>query len=222
MNVVANAQPPMVVTSMQDSTGHGRPAWEVLLTQPVRQAAQSLLGAHLTANGVTVRIVEVEAYAGFDDPASHAFRGRTRRNASMFGPVGTLYVYFSYGMHWCANITCGPEGTVSAALLRAGEVLDGQATARARTPTKLPDSKLASGPARLCRSLGIHGDLDGSSVLERHAPAHLSTADASWPVSPERISSGPRVGISVAEDWPWRFWVEGSYAVSSFRPGRRA
>ncbi len=184
-----------------------------LLAQPSHLAAPGLLGCHLTAGGVTVRIVEVEAYGGVgEDPASHSHRGPTRRNTPMFGPPGTLYVYFTYGMHWCANVTCSPPGTASAVLFRAGEVVDGLDTARSRRG-RSSDRDLARGPARLAQALGLDGSADGTSLLDGTGPAVLSTGDA-----PGRTCSGPRVGVATAADVPWRFWIDGDPAVSVYRP----
>lgn len=182
--------------------------------------APRLLGwtlTHRTDDGpVTVRLTEVEAYEGTDDPASHACRGPTPRNALMFGPPGRLYVYFSYGMHWCANVVCGPEGTASAVLLRAGDVLDGVELARTRRGSAvLPARDLARGPARLTRALGVDGRANGADLLTggafslRRGPA------------PDDVSAGPRVGIASAADRPWRFWVTGSNSVSPYRRSPR-
>src|SRR3954447_3717881 len=127
--------------------------------------APKLLGAVLASDvggaRVAVRLTEVEAYEGLDDPASHAFRGRTARTAVMFGPPGHLFFYFTYGMHWCANIVCGVDGVASAVLLRAGEVVDGLATARSRRPAARRDSDLARGPARLASCLGLAAGQNG-------------------------------------------------------------
>jgi DNA-3-methyladenine glycosylase len=175
------------------------------------EVAPRLLGSVLTLGGVSVRLTEVEAYAGPDDPGSHAFRGRTARNSVMFGPPGHLYVYFIYGMHHCANLVTGPEGEAGAVLLRAGEVVAGLDVARGRRPG-VSDRELARGPARLCRTWGI--DLSDNGVrpeIERGA-------------QPVQISSGPRVGLRHAADRPWRFWVAGDPTVSTYRPAapRRA
>ncbi len=192
------------------------------LSVPVDLAAQYLLGTYLHANDVTLRLTETEAYGGVgEDPASHAHRGQTARNAAMFSAPGTLYVYFSYGMHWCANVVCDQEGRASAVLLRAGEIVDGLAIAIDRTPTQLSNSRLASGPARLCRVLGIQGDLNGVSVLEPRGPVRVMTPGAGWPASPGAVSRGPRVGVSGAADRPWRFWLADSMAISSYRAGKR-
>ena len=127
-----------------------------VLEGPVEQVAPLLLGAVLRAGPVAVRLTEVEAYAGAGDPGSHAFRGRTPRNAVMFGPAGRAYAYFTYGMHWCLNVVTGPEGEASAVLLRAGEVVDGIDLARERRPGAA-DRDLARGPARLTKAIGVAG-----------------------------------------------------------------
>jgi DNA-3-methyladenine glycosylase len=167
--------------------------------------APRLLGAVLTHGGVSLRLTEVEAYAGADDPGSHAHRGPTARNAVMFGPPGRLYVYFIYGMHHCANLVTGPEGEAGAVLLRAGEVVDGLETARQRRPGS-SDRDLARGPARLCRALGI--DLSDNGTRPEVAPGETGA----------RISRGPRVGLRLAADRPWRFWLTDDPTVSTYRP----
>lgn len=169
------------------------------------EVAPRLLGAVLTHGGVSVRLTEVEAYAGPDDPGSHAFRGRTDRNAVMFGPPGRLYVYFIYGMHHCANLVTGADGDPGAVLLRAGEVVAGHDAARERRPGST-DRDLARGPARLCTALGI--TLGDNGVRPELAPGE----------PPESISTGPRVGLRLAADRPWRFWVTGDQTVSAYRP----
>jgi len=142
-------------------------ALRALLAGPAHEVAPRLLGGVIRCGRVAVRLTEVEAYAGEQDPGSHAFRGRTRRNGVMFGPPGRLYAYFTYGMHTCANIVCGPEGEASAVLLRAGRVVDGLDEARARRTTSRSDDDLARGPARLCVALGITLDDDGAELLGR-------------------------------------------------------
>ena len=186
------------------------------LSGPVLEAAPRLLGALLSHGGVTVRLVEVEAYDGDRDPGSHAYRGRTPRNSVMFGPAGHLYVYFTYGMHHCANVVCGEEGRASAVLLRAGEVVEGLDTARARRG-RSSDRDLARGPARLCQALGLDLSANGAVLTDAPgAPApHLELGD---PLPADRIGTGPRVGLRAAADHPWRFWVEGDPHVSVYRP----
>ncbi|MGH8995965.1 MAG: DNA-3-methyladenine glycosylase, partial [Acidimicrobiales bacterium] len=159
-----------------------------------------------------VRIVEVEAYRGAEDPASHAYRGPTKRNATMFGPAGRLYVYFTYGMHWCANVVCRPEGVAGAVLLRAAAPVVGLETMRAVRPAARRDRDLCSGPAKLCQALGVTGELDGADLLGAGGPISLCTDGMAPPESP---AVGPRVGISVAAEQPWRFWVSGDPNVSS-------
>ncbi|SIN43853.1 DNA-3-methyladenine glycosylase [Micromonospora cremea] len=186
-----------------------------LLAGPLLPAARGLLGCLLHAGGVTVRITEVEAYAGTaGDPASHAYRGRTPRNAVMFGPAGHTYVYFTYGMHWCMNVVTGVEGEASAVLLRAGAVVDGLATARARRPAVRRDVDLARGPARLCSTLGIDRAAYGGYLLG-DGPVRLRPPVL--PVPAEAVVAGPRVGVTGAHDLPWRFWLDGDPTVSAYR-----
>ena len=179
------------------------------------QVAPGLVGAVMWAGGVGVRLVEVEAYEGEDDPASHAWRGPTRRNEVMFGPPGRLYVYAMHG-HACANVVCGPDGLASAVLLRAGEVVGGVDLARARRPG-VRDAWLARGPGNLCRTLGITltdygAELDGPEVVLEPGPA------------PVTVAVGPRVNVSRAAARPWRFWDPSSASVSAFKahPASRA
>jgi DNA-3-methyladenine glycosylase len=182
----------------------------------VDAAARGLLGALVTAHGVTVRLTEVEAYSGTgSDPASHAHRGRTPRNEVMFGPAGYAYVYFTYGMHWCLNIVTGPSGVASAVLLRAGAVLSGLSVARARRGPRVSDRDLARGPARLASALGLDGSAYGTSVLDGTGPILLSPPPV--PVDPSRVRSGPRVGVTGAHDVEWRFWLDGDPTVSTYR-----
>ncbi|KKK06047.1 DNA-3-methyladenine glycosylase [Micromonospora sp. HK10] len=186
-----------------------------LLAGPVLPAARGLLGCRLTGHGVTVRITEVEAYAGTaGDPASHAHRGRTPRNAVMFGPAGHAYVYFTYGMHWCMNVVTGADGEASAVLLRAGEVVDGLDLARSRRPAVRRDVDLARGPARLCAALGIDRSGYGADLLG-DGPVRLRPPVA--PVPAAAVEAGPRVGVTGAHDLPWRFWLAGDPTVSAYR-----
>ncbi|PSK65440.1 putative 3-methyladenine DNA glycosylase [Micromonospora sp. MH33] len=186
-----------------------------LLAGPVVPAARGLLGCRLSGHGVTVRITEVEAYAGTaGDPASHAHRGRTPRNAVMFGPAGHAYVYFTYGMHWCVNVVTGPDGEASAVLLRAGEVVDGLDVARERRPAVRRDVDLARGPARLCAALGIDRSVYGADLLG-DGPVRLRPPLV--PVPGAAVTAGPRVGVTGAHDVPWRFWLAGDPTVSAYR-----
>jgi DNA-3-methyladenine glycosylase len=157
----------------------------------VLEVAPALLGAILRHGDVAVRLTEVEAYDGADDPGSHAHRGRTARNSVMFGPAGHLYVYFTYGMHHCCNVVCGPEGAASAVLLRAGEVVEGLETARQRRP-RSPDRDLARGPARLCRTLDI--DLRNNGARLDAPPLTLRPGPVSFPRLPQRRSERVCVG----------------------------
>jgi DNA-3-methyladenine glycosylase len=187
------------------------------LDRPADQVAPDLLGCVLEGHGVQVRLTEVEAYSGEGlDPASHAHRGPTARNTLMFGPPGFLYVYFTYGMHWCANVVTGPEGRASAVLLRAGEVVGGLDVARARRP-RATDRELCRGPARLAKALALDREALGLNLLDPASPVRLLPRSGPRPV----VSSGPRVGITVGTQTPWRFWVEGDPTVSSYKPGVR-
>jgi DNA-3-methyladenine glycosylase len=165
---------------------------------------------------VTIRLTEVEAYEGLgNDPASHAHRGRTNRNAVMFGPAGYAYVYFTYGMHWCLNVVTGPEGHASAVLLRAGAVVEGVEIARERRPRVQRDRDLARGPARLASCLALDRSVYGTSVLDGTGPILLGPP--SEPVHPALVRCGPRVGVTGGHDTEWRFWLEGEPTVSEYR-----
>ncbi|QNE14198.1 DNA-3-methyladenine glycosylase [Pseudarthrobacter sp. NBSH8] len=197
-----------------------------LLSGDARRIAPLLLGSVLTHHSregtVAVRITEVEAYMGpgdssHPDPGSHTFRGPTARNAPMFGPVGHLYVYFTYGMHYCANIVCGPAGAASAVLLRAGEVVEGQHLALVRRPTSKSALDLASGPARLATTLALTTADSGRDALAEPFELRLPSAPATV------FSSGPRVGVSGdggSEEYPWRFWLPGDPTVSRYKAAK--
>ncbi len=186
--------------------------------------AADLLGCTLTheteAGTVTITVTEVEAYAGESDPASHAFKGQTARNAVMFGEAGHLYVYLSYGLHFCANVVTGREGEASAVLLRAGRVVTGEEVARQRRGERVKDRGLARGPACLTQALGIdltHNgqDLLGGDSLRLEMGKPLTPADID-------IATGPRVGVSLAQDVPWRLWVNDDETVSAYKRSPRA
>jgi DNA-3-methyladenine glycosylase len=197
-------------------------ALATLLAVPAPEAALVLLGctlSHRAPEGtVTVRLTEVEAYAGEDDPASHAWRGPTRRTAVMFGPAGHLYVYFSYGMHFCGNVVVGTDGHAAAVLLRAGEVVEGEDLAQRRRGPAVEPTALGRGPANLMQALGVDRSHDGAPLL-RHGELVLAHGD---PVDPSRVRTGPRVGVSRAADVPWRFWLAGEPSVSAYRRSPRA
>ena len=185
----------------------------------MEEVAPALLGCWVVTDRpdgrVAVRLTEVEAYSGEgSDPASHAHRGPTPRAAIMFGPPGRLYVYFSYGMHWCANVVVGPDGRGSAVLLRAGDVVVGEEVARSRRPAARAARDLARGPARLTQALAIGPDDRGARLLDRDSAVRLHHGPP-----PPAVAAGPRVGISRATELPWRFWEDGAPSVSAFRPG---
>ena len=184
--------------------------------------APRLIGAVIVSDidgqEVAVRVTEVEAYEGVDDPASHAFRGPTPRTAVMFGPPGHLYCYFTYGMHWCANVVCGPDGTASAVLLRAGVVIRGIEPAFVRRPAARHVRDLARGPARLASCLGLARATNGADLCNPASPVRLESMPARRRAG---VVTGPRVGIRVAADRPWRFWLDADPTVSSFKAGGR-
>jgi len=208
--------------------------------RPVLEVAPELLGCTVSHAGVTIRLTEVEAYDGANDPGSHAFRGQTPRTRVMFGEPGGLYVYFTYGMHWCANLVCGSAGAASAVLMRAGEVVGGLETARARR-VGVTDRDLARGPARLTMALALTRDQNGLDTIATDSPMVLRSSPGVSPGSaelPERspvpgpgrflgpeqaaaVRSGPRVGVSGpggdGAAYPWRFWLEGEKTVSAYR-----
>ncbi|WP_067973736.1 DNA-3-methyladenine glycosylase [Mycolicibacter icosiumassiliensis] len=184
-------------------------------------AAQRLLGATLTCRGVDATIVEVEAYGGvpngpWPDPAAHSYRGPTARNCVMFGPPGRLYTYRSYGMHICANVVCGPDGTAAAVLLRAAVIDEGESLVRARRGDAVPEVALARGPGNLCSALGITMQDNGIDLFDAASPVRLRLG------GPLPAQAGPRVGVSLAADRPWRLWAPGKPEVSAYRRSPRA
>ena len=204
--------------------GDGGPAVELgpdFLRRSSLDVAPDLLGrvlVHDSPQGrVAVRLTEVEAYCGPGDPGSHARNGRTPRTAVMFGPPGHLYVYFSYGMHWCVNIVCERDGTAAAVLLRGGEVVAGTELAHVRRPAARTDRDLARGPARLASALGFDRATDGVAL---GGAVRLLVGE---PAPREQVRTGPRVGVSGpggdAQAYPWRYWVDGDPTVSVYRPG---
>ncbi|WAX80770.1 DNA-3-methyladenine glycosylase [Streptomyces sp. KMM 9044] len=195
---------------------------DVNLAHPAEEVAPKLLGAvltHETPEGtVSITITETEAYSGADDPASHAYRGRTPRNAVMFGPAGHLYVYRSHGLHWCANIVTGADGTASAVLIRAGRVIEGEDLAHKRRGNKVESPRLARGPGNFCQALGITTEHNGTALLTG-ASVTLSQGE---PVPDALVRVGPRVGVSRAHDWQHRFHLAGDPTVSAYRLSPRA
>jgi DNA-3-methyladenine glycosylase len=185
-----------------------------------REVAPDLLNKVLICRGAAGRIVEVEAYVGSIDPASHAYRGRTARNATMFGPAGRLYVYFTYGMHWCANAVCDDEGVGSAVLLRALAPVDGVEAMLTRRGMR-PPRELCSGPARLCQALAIDGDDDGSDLVR--GDRGIQIVDDAVP-PPALPGCSRRIGLSKGVEQPWRWFVPDDLNVSRGAPrsgGRR-
>lgn len=194
-----------------------------------QEVAPDLLGCvleHETDEGlVAVRLTEVEAYAGETDAASHAYRGETARNAVMFGPPGHAYVYFTYGMHFCVNVVCMPEGIARAVLLRAGQVIAGEDLAGRRRALRRPGASviaprdLARGPARLCQALAIDRAQNGADLCSPVSQLRLRSAKTSLQTDDVPVvEAGPRVGVSAAAEIPWRFWLAGDPTVSAFRP----
>jgi DNA-3-methyladenine glycosylase len=223
----ANLPRPPDVTDLRKLVSVPARVW---YAREVHAVARDLLGSYITSRwpdgDVTVRITEVEAYAGSDDPGSHAFRGRTARNSVMFAEPGRLYVYRHLGLHHCVNVVAEPTGSPAAVLLRAGEVVDGSELAwRRRESVGVVDShrQLARGPARLAVCLGLDLRSNGTDITEaggevvvhRHEGAVISTH-----------STGPRVGVSGAGGdaarHPWRYWLTDERTVSAYRPAYRA
>lgn len=200
------------------------PAAAALLAGDPVLVAPRLLGAVLHGRGVSVRLTEVEAYRGAEDPGSHAFRGPTPRTAPMFLGPGHVYAYFTYGMHTCVNVVAGEEGAAAAILLRAGEVVTGEELARerragARGPRAIPFRDLARGPARLAQALGVLLT-DSGSVLGAPDGLSLEFPIPSASPGPASIRQGPRVGVSGAGGgaaFPWRFWIADDPTVSAYR-----
>ena len=197
-----------------------------LLRRDSLEVAPALLGVVIAVTDpyghVAIRLTEVEAYRGEEDPGSHAFRGRTARNASMFEAGGCIYVYFTYGMHHCLNIVTGPAGLSRAVLLRGGEVVDGIELARARRPAARVDRDLVRGPARLCAALGLDRSDDGTLLGGPGSRISLTLPEAQRAPDAERIRRGPRTGVAGpggdGEAFPWRFWLDGEPTVSTYRP----
>ncbi|MFI8933169.1 DNA-3-methyladenine glycosylase [Streptomyces sp. NPDC053474] len=195
--------------------------------RPVLEVAPDLLGRVLVRASpdgpIALRLTEVEAYEGEADPGSHAYRGRTARNDVMFGPPGHAYVYFTYGMWHCLNVVCGPEGTASGVLLRAGEVVEGAELARKRRLSARNDKELAKGPARLATALDVDRALNGADFCAGpEAPLSLLTGT---PTHPDQVKNGPRTGVGgEGSGHPWRFWAANDPTVSPYRahtPRRR-
>ncbi|MBA3308986.1 MAG: DNA-3-methyladenine glycosylase [Nocardioidaceae bacterium] len=188
---------------------------ETFFARPAATVAPQLLGSTVGCNGVTVRLTEVEAYAGVDDPASHASRGPTPRAAVMFGPPGRVYVYFVYGAHWAVNLVCHPDGVAGAVLLRAGEIIAGEASARLRRGERPARVQLARGPGNLASALGVTGAMTGSTLWD----GPLVWAPAS---RPGEHQVGPRVGVTGGADAPMRMWLPGEPSVSTYKRSKRA
>jgi len=191
-----------------------------LSVDPV-EAAHRLLGATITSRGVCAVIVEVEAYGGvpdgpWPDAAAHSYRGRNGRNAVMFGPPGRMYTYRSHGIHVCANVSCGPDGTAAAVLLRAAAIEEGLDVAQARRGGAVRTVALARGPGNLCSALGITMADNAVDLFDPTSPVRLALNEA------HGAAAGPRVGISQAADRPWRLWLSGRAEVSAYRRSPRA
>ncbi|MEV7994381.1 DNA-3-methyladenine glycosylase [Streptomyces sp. NPDC086077] len=193
-----------------------------VLAHPAEEVAPRLLGSVLTCTTpegtVSIAITETEAYSGTADPASHAYRGRTPRNAVMFGPAGHLYVYRSHGLHWCANVVTGTAGIASAVLIRAGRVIEGEDLARKRRGEEVESPRLARGPGNFCEALGITGEHNGADLLA--GTSVMLSEGESAPAA--LIQVGPRVGVSKAHDWQHRFYLAGDPTVSAYRLSPRA
>ena len=198
----------------------GRGAAGRLSVDPLA-AAHRLLGATLTGRDVRAVVVEVEAYGGvpdgpWPDAAAHSYRGRSPRNSVMFGPPGRMYTYRSHGIHICANVSCGPDGTAAAVLLRAAAIEDGFDVARARRGDAVRPVALARGPGNLCSALGITMADNGIDLFDPDSSVTLTLNEG------QNSVAGPRVGVSQAADRPWRLWLGGRPEVSAYRRSPRA
>ncbi|HUH29779.1 MAG TPA: DNA-3-methyladenine glycosylase [Rhodanobacter sp.] len=190
----------------------GRPLSRTFYRRDPRVVAVELLNKVLVGvDGRSGRIVETEAYCGSVDPAAHAYRGKTRRNATMFGPPGKMYVYFTYGMYWCCNAVCGEVDEGVAVLLRALAPLDGVEAMRLARPKARRDRDLCSGPARLAQALGIAGAQDGIDLVTGDGGYRI--VDDGTPPPRKPVVTG-RIGITRAVDEPWRWYVADDPNVS--------
>jgi len=189
----------------------GAPLPRSFYTRDSRVVGPELLNKRLVRGDRVGRIVEVEAYAGAEDPGSHAYRGLTARNATMFGQGGLLYVYFTYGMHFCANVVCGAEGVATAVLLRGLTAECGLDEMRRLRPKARTDADLCAGPARLCQAFGIDRAMDGADVVTGDRGV-IILDDGTPPPDPPGVST--RVGLSAGGALPWRFYVPGAMGLS--------
>ncbi|GAA1009375.1 putative 3-methyladenine DNA glycosylase [Acrocarpospora pleiomorpha] len=193
-----------------------KPLTRDFFDRPAHEVAPDLLGRVIAHGPVAVRLTETEAYGKpGEDPASHSFRGRTHRNSVMFGPPGHLYIYFTYGMHFCANLICLPEGIASGVLLRAGEVVSGVDVARYRRENDrpVPDRDLARGPARLAVALALAREHNGLDCCGGDGIIQVLEGEPAM-----AVKAGPRTGVAAGAETPWRFWIDGNSTVSPYRP----
>jgi DNA-3-methyladenine glycosylase len=195
----------------------GEPLPRSFYARDSRRVARDLLNKVIVHDGRAARLVEVEAYLGADDPGAHSYRGQTPRNAVMFGPAGRLYVYFTYGMHWCANAVCGDEGVGTAVLLRAGVPLVGLDAMREARPAAKRDVDLCRGPARLCQALGLDRHHNGADLVTWDRGVTIIDDGV---VPPRRPANSTRIGLSAGAEHPWRWYVPDDPHVSG-RPARR-
>jgi DNA-3-methyladenine glycosylase len=203
---LAYPRPPLRLSVVSEQPNFGEPLARTFYERPVERVAKDLLGCYLVhkrgSRFVGGRIVEVEAYGGIGDPGSHADRAPNGRAKIMFGPAGIAYVYFTYGMHHCLNAVADREGKGSAVLIRALEPVWGTKEMRAGAPGSLPDHRLGSGPGRICRALRIDRGLNGADLS--NGPIRILQGGRNG----SRVERGVRVGLSLDDDRPWRFWLE--------------
>jgi DNA-3-methyladenine glycosylase len=200
------------MAAMEGSPRRWKPLPRRFYRRDPREVAPELLNKLLVRDdGRAGRIVEVEAYCGAEDPAAHTYRGKTARNATMFGEAGHMYVYFTYGMHWCANAVCGEVDEGVGVLIRALEPVAGIEAMRSLRPKARTDRDIASGPGKLAQALGITGALDGADLVEGDRGVRIVTDGTPPPVD---AVTGPRIGISQAREHPWRWHVPAHPHVS--------